>query len=102
TRFEYRHQNVVLARAFGGNGDDALSFEVICDAARVGERCTISAERRTNLGSGTVLVVGEALDHESDTARAVAFIHDRRVLDGVTRQSRTALDRAIDVIARNG
>src|SRR5690606_21037676 len=60
----------------------------------------VAAECGAYLGCGTVLVVGQTLDHERHTIRAIGLVHNVRVLDGLAGKASPALNRTIDVVAR--
>src|SRR5690606_26680522 len=102
TGVEHGRQDVVLTRPLQRNRDDAHPCEVEGDAARVGDRSTVTAEPGADLNGRAVLVIGEALDHEPHPVRPVALVHDGRVLDRIAIQPRPALDRAVDVVAGDG
>ena len=101
TGVEHRREDVVFGRALGGNDDHALAREVVRDTARVGHGAAVAGHQRAHLGGGAVLVVGQTLDEQCDPVRAVALVHDGRVLDGLTGEPRAALDGAVDVVVRD-
>ena len=99
---EHGGEHVVFGRVVGGDDDEALAREVVGDAARIGHRAAVARHQGAHLGRCAVLVVGEALDEQRHAVGTVALVHDGRVVDRLTGESGAALDRAIDVVVRDG
>src|SRR5215218_5388776 len=78
--------------------DDALAGEQVGDRAGVGHRPAVAGHRRADLHGRPVLVVGQALDEDGDTAGGVALVGDRLVVDATGLETGTALHRAVDVV----
>src|SRR5699024_288175 len=79
--------------------DDALLVEEEAHAAHVAQVAAELVEVVAHVGSGTVAVVGQGLDHDCDAAGAVAFVGDGFVLGAVAALS--ALDGTLDVVVRD-
>src|SRR5690606_19715641 len=71
--------------------------EQICDGAVRAEVAAVLRERVTDVRDRAVSVVGEAIDHDGDAARAIAFV--ARLLVALAFElARPALDRALHVV----
>src|SRR5690606_2265460 len=70
--------------------------EQVGDGAVGAEIAAVLRERMANLGDGAVAVVGQAVDHDRDAARAVALVTDLLVARAFELAG-AALDRALDI-----
>src|SRR5699024_5676728 len=88
---------VVGVRAIAEN---ALALEQVGYGAVGTEISTSLGKRVTHFRYGTILVVGQAVNHDGHAVRAVAFVTDFLVVFGFSVTG-AALDSALDVVFRH-
>ena len=73
----FERRGVVLVDAVAGDEHDAAPLEQPGDRAGRAEVAVVLVERVPHVRSRAVPIVGERLDDDRDTVRAVAFVDDR-------------------------
>ena len=64
----------VLIYPVGRNPDVSLAVELPGDSARVGQRSTLPGDDTADVGDGTILVVGDHLQQQSDPIRGIPLV----------------------------
>src|SRR5581483_9746859 len=81
--------------------DEPLAREHPRYAPALAQAAAVAGERVADLLRGAVAVVGQALDEQRHPARPVPLVGDLLVLGAALELTRSALDRALDVLNRN-
>ncbi len=91
------HEQFVIIRLVSGKGQNALLLEHVGHGASLSHSAAALAQDAAQIGNGAGLVVGQALDHESDARRAIALI-DGALVRHTLYLTGATLDRVLDII----
>src|SRR5699024_8656021 len=80
------------------DADDAHAGEHVGLRAGVGYGAVVAGHRGAHLAGGPVHDVGQALDEDRDTARAVTLVHDGLPVGPARLLTGAALARTLDVV----
>ena len=84
------------------DGDGALALELEGNRTSGAQGAASMAEGRTDIGSGAVLVVGQAVNVHGDTSGAIALIGDLGVVGCIRTRTKGLLDSSVNLVLGHG